>query len=206
MDCYLTGGRPAGATRDYPGCRDTTEPDERVPLELPGAVFFGWESPSWGGGVAFYDPDASGRALVTAYRLGADQLADIWAQEMHRQPGADLDLDLLLRRGSLVAGPGRYERLLVVDEFGSDPVVTFTFPRGHRPAENPPSPAYADTIVRGLVETHGLSEDVARTYVASLAPPPELYSLSKSVALLCCWARRRRVARTGSVSTVPTTT
>lgn len=170
FDYYLRGGRPEGATRDYPGCRDRTEPDARRAMELPGAVFFGWRSPTWGGGVAFYDPGADGRALATAYHLTTEQLTDVWAQEMHREPGVELDHATLRAHRQLVVGPGRYERLLVVDELGDEPVVTFTYPVGHRPVQNPPAPAYADTIVRGLQETHGLDDDTARGYVRSLAP------------------------------------
>jgi hypothetical protein len=55
---YLSGGRPVGATRHYPGARDSSPPIDDRPLLLPGRLFFAWESPTWGGGIAFYDPPA----------------------------------------------------------------------------------------------------------------------------------------------------
>ncbi|MEO7752218.1 MAG: histone deacetylase, partial [Terracoccus sp.] len=53
---YLSGGRPPGASRTYAGARDPRDPLGDVPLTLDGQVYFAWESPTWGGGIAFYDP------------------------------------------------------------------------------------------------------------------------------------------------------
>lgn len=60
---YLGGGRPPGATRTYPGARDRRPPANDRPLLLPGALFFAWESPTWGGGIAFYDAAVRRRSM-----------------------------------------------------------------------------------------------------------------------------------------------
>src|SRR5687767_6536481 len=94
--CYLRGGRPEGATRTYPGARDTSDPQGDEPMLLPGGVFFGWRSPTWGGGIAFYDASprvdgasrhdgsAEAGAYARAYLITESQFADVAAQEMHR--------------------------------------------------------------------------------------------------------------------------
>ena len=69
-----------------------------------------------GDGLAYrvYDPDREGRSAGVAYRLTLSQFSDVAAQEMRRDPGADLDLDRLWDTGRHVLGPGRYESLHVV--------------------------------------------------------------------------------------------
>lgn len=168
---YLSGGRPPGASRTYPGARDTTPPVADRALHVPGEIFFGWDSPTWGGGgIAFLDLAAGGEALVRAYRITHEQLADVVAQEMHRDPGDALDVDELIGARRLVLGPGRYETLAVVADIEGEPVVTFTCPDDDaRPAVNAPSGAYLAMIAAGLREAHGLSTPQIRDY---LLPAP----------------------------------
>lgn len=153
IGCYLTGGRPPGAARTYPGARDATVPRDVRPVRLAGEVYFAWESPTWGGGIAFYDPDREGRSAGVAYRLTLSQFSDVAAQEMRRDPGADLDLDRLWETGRHVLGPGRYESLHVVGRIDDLPVVTFTASTALPP--NPPEAAYLATMARGLADAHG---------------------------------------------------
>jgi hypothetical protein len=163
---YLRGGRPDGAARTLPGSRDPSDPRDRRPVELDGSVYFGWESPTWGGGIAFYDPDAGGTSLGVAYLVTAAQLADVATQEMHRDPtGHPLDLVALVAAGRLVLGPGRYETLHVVGEIDGIAVVTLTSSLHDEMPLNPPRPAYVTTMARGLVDAHGLSVDQAVDYL-----------------------------------------
>jgi hypothetical protein len=172
--CYLRGGRPEGATRTYPGARDTSDPQGDDPLVLPGQVFFGWRSPTWGGGIAFYDADAQAArdapdpgAYARAYLLTEGQFADVAAQEMHRVPGDDLDLSHVLERARHSYGPGRYETLHLVGELRGDPVLTFSATDPAALERRAPSAPYVAMIVRGLVEAHGLSVEEAARHVAS---------------------------------------
>ena len=126
LTCYLAGGCPPGATRTYPGARDPSPPLDLRPVSLPGSVYFAWTSPTWGGGIAFYDPEAPGTSYGRAYLMTLSQLSDVAAQEMHRPPGTDLDLTDVLSDGVSVIGPGRYESLHAVGSLDSLPVVTFT--------------------------------------------------------------------------------
>ncbi len=163
---YLRGGRPEGAGRHYPGARDKSLPLAVAPVALSGSVFFAWESPTWGGGIAFYDPDGPGTSYARGYLLTAGQFADVAAQEMHRVPDADLDLTGLWADGHALLGPGRYERLLVVGELEEAPVVTFTASWARDDVElNAPVAAYLMTMAAGLREAHDLDEQAVVDYL-----------------------------------------
>jgi hypothetical protein len=163
---YLQGGRSDGAARVLPGARDPSEPLRRQPVELSGSVYFAWESPTWGGGIAFYDPDADGTSLGHAYLVTAEQFADVATQEMHRDPTGDpLDLETLVAAGRLVLGPGRYQTLHVVGEIDGLPIVTFTSSVHDEMPLNPPRPAYVTTMASGLLDAHRLSVDEAVDYL-----------------------------------------
>lgn len=161
---YLEGGAPPGASLSQPGARDPSPPREVRPVELAGSVYFAWDSPTWGGGIAFYDPLAPGTSVGVAHLLTRPQLSDVAAMEMHRPPGTDLDLTELLTAGASSYGPGRYETLHVVGEIEGDPVVTFTS-REHDAPHNPPAAAYLATMGRGLVEVHGWTADQVADYL-----------------------------------------
>ena len=157
FDVYLYGGRPDGGHRDYPGTRDAEAAKETRPTTLPGDVVFGWESPTWGGGVAFFDADASGEVPATAYLLTPRQFSDVVDQEMWRAPGSDHDFGDVLSAGRSALGPGRYETVHRVGDLDGHPVLTFT--ADVLPPLNAPSPGYLATMARGLRDVHGLSDD-----------------------------------------------
>lgn len=155
---YLEGGLPDGASRPYDGARDPSEPLAAVPVTLDGDVYFAWTSPTWGGGIAFYDPDGEGTAAGRAYLVTGEQFSDVASQEMRHPVGRDLPLTSLFRESrTAVLGPGRYETLHVVGEIDAIPVVTFTASWEHRTVDlNAPTAAYVRTIATGLAETHGM--------------------------------------------------
>ncbi|WP_063832400.1 hypothetical protein [Streptomyces novaecaesareae] len=159
LACYLSGGRPDGAARTHPGCRDRRPPRRSVATALAGTLYFAGRSPTWGGGSAFYDPacepSALGEVPCRAYLLTAGQFADIAAQEMHRSPGTDLDLTRVLADGHAELGPGRYETLLHVGDLDGHPLLTFTAPDGVAGAElAAPCAPYLRTLAAGLAESH----------------------------------------------------
>jgi hypothetical protein len=165
--CYLRGGRPEGASRTYPGARNQSPPQGDRALTLPGEMFFAWESPTWSGGIAFYDAEAAGTTLARAYLLTEQQFADVAAQEMHRPPGADLDLSQVLEHARHEIGPGRYEALHLVGELDGAPVLTFTTPDPTALQRNSPVRAYLRMIVAGLREAHGLSDGELTAYLVA---------------------------------------
>ncbi|HEX3814833.1 MAG TPA: histone deacetylase [Mycobacteriales bacterium] len=165
--CYLGGGRPLGAARDYPGCADPTPPRRAVPVWLPGGIYFALRSRVWGGGMAFYDPALPGRVAARGYLITAAQFADVVDQEMHRAPGPGLDLAPVLRHGRDTIGPGRYETLLRVGECDGRPLLTFTAPWTAADVEHTrPTVAYLDTLATGLRETYHWEPAQVDAYLA----------------------------------------
>ncbi|GAA4913158.1 histone deacetylase [Streptomyces coeruleoprunus] len=168
---YLAGGRPPGAARTYPGCRDPRPPAASVALEVPGALYFATESPVWTGGRAFYDAEArGGRVLARAHLITAGQFSDVAAQEMYREPGPDGDLDLraAVRDGRAVLGEGRYETLVCPGTLDGHPLLTFTAPWAmDAVAWNRPSAPYVRYLVRGLLDAGAWDAGTIAAYLAA---------------------------------------
>lgn len=169
LSCYLAGGTPSGAQRRFPGCRDTRPPLRTVGCELDGGVYLATYSPVWGGGRAFFDPALPGRAPARAYLITPGQFADIAAQEMYRDPGADLDLGEVLATGRVHLGPGRYETLLHTGYLDRYPLLTFTAPwHADDVAWTAPSAPYLRMLAGGLRQAHGWNVNRAAGYLAGL--------------------------------------
>lgn len=166
---YLVGGRPPGSSRAYPGARDHGPPRADKAMWLPGGIYFATESRVWGGGRAFYDSALGGKAAARAYLITAEQFFDTAAQEMYREPGADLDISHIAAAGRIQIGPGRYETLLYVGLDDHAPMLTFTAPWacGDVPPV-PPSGAYLHMLGQGLREAHGWDPRRTADYLASL--------------------------------------
>ncbi|MGW7135792.1 histone deacetylase [Streptomyces xanthophaeus] len=150
LTAYLAGGTPPGATRTYPGCRDHRAPERSLAVELAGCLYFATESPVWTGGRGFYDPEAPGRMRARAHLVTVGQLSDVAAQEMYREPGADVDLTRALREGRDRLGAGRYETLICPGTIEGIPVLTFTAPWSSREVDPlMPSAAYLRYLAGG---------------------------------------------------------
>lgn len=183
--CYIRGGRPPGSAVTHPGARDRTMPVADVAVTLPGRLYFAGESPTWGGGVAFYDHDTSGGTPARAYRITVGQFVDLANQEMHRVPDPDDPLEEVILSGlpgaRHRAGPGRYETLIEVGRHEDLPMLTFTAPHGHDAvAHAPPRPAYLAMLAEGLREAHDWDEQQIRAYFASLTGEGAAVGLPRS--------------------------
>lgn len=182
--CYLEGGIPPGARREYPGCRDRDPFLEVAAGEFDGGIYFATESPVWHGGRAFYDPELPGTAAMRAYLVTLGQFSDIAAQEMYRNPERDLDVSVALATGRDQLGPGRYETLLYIGDIDGHPVLTFTAPWSARSVElNPPSAPYLRMLVAGLREAHGWSQAKIAAYLARLPGVDGFWSYDDLISL-----------------------
>lgn len=175
LGTYIEGGRPPGSAISYVGARDRAMPVADRAVTLPGSVYFAGESPTWGGGVAFYDHDAPGATPARAYRITVGQFVDLANQEMHRIPDPDDPLEEVLLSGlpeaRHQAGPGHYETLIEVGRHEDLPMLTFTAPHGFDAVPHTrPRPAYLAMLAEGLREAHGWDEEQIEGYFASLAP------------------------------------
>jgi hypothetical protein len=159
--CYLAGGRPTGGNRVYPGCRDHSDPERFDGVFVPGGLIFAGASRVWGGGSAFYDPTAPSQVAGRAYLLTPDQLGDVAAQEMGREPGGPFarDLaDLLPDVAKLhTMGPGRYETVVRLGEHEGFPMFTVTHDAVAELTPVAPTTPYLRWIGKGLAEAHGWS-------------------------------------------------
>ncbi|MFJ9799706.1 histone deacetylase [Streptomyces sp. NPDC101145] len=168
LRCYLRGGRPAGALRAYRGCRDRAAPRDSRAVVVPGSVYFATESPVWGGGRAFHDPDAAGRTLARAHLISAGQFRDLAAQEMYLDAGRDVDLGAAVRDGRLALGGGRYETVVCLGSLGGRPMLTLTAPwRMDAVAWRAPSAAYLRCLARGLTGAGCWDAAVVAAYLAA---------------------------------------
>lgn len=167
---YLAGGRPPGARRRYPGARDATPPRADRPVLLDGGVYFALESPTWTGGLALYDQHLPTTAAARGYLLTAEQFSDVAAQEMHRPPGYEVDVDRVVEAGRLSVGAGRYETIVHTGTGGDGiPALTFTAPwRAHQTRHNPPAARYLAILARGLREAHGWGAERIVMYLRRL--------------------------------------
>ncbi|CAL9411918.1 hypothetical protein SUDANB95_01665 [Actinosynnema sp. ALI-1.44] len=158
-------------TRYLDLCRDPTPPAATRPLTVPGGVYFATESPVWGGGRAFYDPDLPRTTAARAYLITERQFADVVAQEMYRAPDRDLDLRTALATGRHALGPGRYETLLHLGEHAGHPALTFTAPWSAADVEHTaPTAAYLQMLKAGLHAAHGWNADQTAAYLAACTP------------------------------------
>jgi hypothetical protein len=162
---YLHGGAAPGAQRVLSGARDATPPADERALTFAATMFFAWESPTWGGGIAFVDVDGEDTTYARAYLLTEEQFSDVAVQEMHREPGTDLDLAHVLERRRHTYGPGRYETLHHLGELDGHPVLTFTAESRDALPPNQPRADYLRCLARGLRATHGLTEEAVVDYL-----------------------------------------
>lgn len=178
LSTYLRGGVPTGGRRANPGARDPSPPRRTEPVDLPGALYFAGESPQWGGGVAFYDHDATDRGPThaRAYLVTTAQFVDVAAQEMYRVPAVGDPVEQVLLDGfdgRLEVGPGRYETLLEVGRLDDVPLLVFTSPHGIDAVEHTrPSPGYLAMLATGLRESRGWDDAAVAAYVARVAAGP----------------------------------
>jgi hypothetical protein len=170
LAAYLLGGRPEGARRSYVGARTPEMPVDDVAVELPGRLYFAGRSITWGGGIAFYDHDEPGPTAARAYRITAEQFADVAAQEMHRLPEEGDPIEEIivggLDAGRHEAGPGHYETLIEVGRRDGLPMLTFTASHGFDAVPHTrPTDAYLAMLAQGLSEAWGWTDEDVEAYL-----------------------------------------
>jgi len=181
--CYVLGGQPAGGSRRYPGCRDPREPQAVVTLTISGGIYFAGRSSVWGGGMALYDSQATGRVAARGYLLSAEQFVDVLAQEMRQAPGVELDLSPVHGSGEHTFGPGRYETLVRVGTRDGLPMVTFTCSREAARDLAAPTADYLATMISGLREAHGWTAARIADYLAAVPGAAGVWTAEQIAAL-----------------------
>lgn len=170
--CYIAGGRPKGATRTYLGCRDKTLPADKREIYISSEVYFAREAKTWnGGGVAFIknEFDENVQSPGRMYLISSDQFEDVVKQEIGMDGQLEIDLKGVRSKGSLVIEPGAwYGKIIFLGEQDGHPIFTFTSDTDLTNQINPPHENYLLTIIRGLLETHQLSDSDLVSHFKSL--------------------------------------
>lgn len=137
---YIQGGVCPENGKEYEGCEDKTLWSESYSEMLPGTLYFGNYSPTWGGGVAFLKPNA-GKTYFKVYRITCGQLMGVRTQEGNSE--------------------NWYGRIVFLG-FAKDgiPVFTLTSAVLHEPKL--PSDAYLGLLVRALAEEGWSEKEIAR--------------------------------------------
>ncbi|MCB7482025.1 hypothetical protein [Christiangramia sediminis] len=160
--CYINGGTPPGALRNFTGCSDKSKPKQSRTITIDHEMYFAKKSPTWnGGGICFLNPekDITANTLGRTYLINASQFIDLVRQELKFEGSITIDFERLVKEGSYnCMTDGRYGLLLYLGEIEGNPVVTFTSEAYLEPEINKPDEQYLLTILRGLKEIYTIKE------------------------------------------------
>jgi hypothetical protein len=158
--CYIQGGTPAGALRNYKGCANTAAPKENHPITINRDLYFAKESPAWsGGGIGFLKPGHNEEAVTLGrqYLISSDQFTDLVKQELKMEGELAIEFGELVEQGSLICSHGgRYGKLICLGHRDKKPIFSFTSEHYLEDEINLPDKAYLSTIISGLKEIYDL--------------------------------------------------
>lgn len=145
---YLLGGEYKALGKTYAGCRNKAYFTKDMFKEVPGKVYFGQQSGTWGGkGVAFFEESETETAVVRLYKITWGQLNDIQKQEGSSSSWYGKKLCL-----------GMYE--------DGTPIYTLTSEHKHEVRE--PHEAYTKLIRIALMNEAKYSPEEADTYISRI--------------------------------------
>lgn len=157
FDCYIKGGKPEGSQKNYPGCRDKSDPREDQQVRLPHALYFGAHSKAWNAAIAFIRSAASeANTYARMYLITYGQLNDVVRQENGKKVPGDTIMppyENLASGDVWIIDGGIYSRLMKIGTQNGHPILTFTATRDDFTI-GLPSETYVKMIVSGLEETY----------------------------------------------------
>lgn len=160
--CYIQGGTPPGALKNYKGCRDTSRPKKSRAITIDHEMYFAQKAPTWNhGGICFLKTakNSKARTLGRTYLIKSQQFIDLVKQELKFEGAIHIDFEKLKEYGSYnCLNNGRYGLLLYLGEMEGAPIVTFTSENYLETEINPPDKEYLLTIIRGIKEIYTLSD------------------------------------------------
>ncbi|XP_027919857.1 histone deacetylase 5-like [Vigna unguiculata] len=189
FNCYLEGGQVDGMVKQCSGSVDRTLPKEIMRKTFPCDIFFGRDSShSWGlGGVAFLNPEKKfeGKTYMCLYKISLEQFNDILFQENILSLDAASPLFDITTLNAIsdkefnsleVVKDAWYGNVVYLGKEQDIPVITMTssfldierFKSGKLPL-HAPNKAYANSLIKGLVEGEQLSEQEAIAYIEGAA-------------------------------------
>ena len=144
---YIEGGYFEADGRPYTGCtKKQLVSDRGFRAWFPGQMYFGNKSSRWNHkGVAFYDPDASGKTFMRLYKVTRQQLMEIQVQE-----------------GPSAKWYGKIQALGI----HADGCPIYTLTSEYRHPVNAPDENYISLIKNALTEENGFIKSEANRYLA----------------------------------------
>lgn len=167
--CYINGGTPPGALKNFTGCTDKSEPKDSRTITIDHDLYFAMKSPTWnGGGICFLKPEknSSAKTLGRTYLINTSQFRDLVRQELKFEGEISIDFDELQKKGFYnCLKDGRYGLLLYLGEIDGAPIVSFTSEIFLEDEINRPDDQYLLTIIRGLKEIYPFHDDKIFEYL-----------------------------------------
>ena len=160
--CYINGGTPPGALKNFAGCADKSRPKQSRRITIDHEMYFAKKSPTWnGGGICFLKPerDTKANTLGRTYLINSGQFIDLVRQELKFEGDIFIDFDKLKEDGFYnCLTDGRYGLLLYLGEIEGKPVVSFTSEVFLSEELNAPDITYLTTILKGINEIYDLKD------------------------------------------------
>ncbi|XP_028797957.1 histone deacetylase 5 isoform X2 [Neltuma alba] len=190
--CYIAGGKVEGMQMQCSGAMDTKPPREILWKTFPCRLFFGRDSSyTWGpGALALLNPETSNEdnTYMCLYKISLEQLNDLLLLENGRSQNIGsplfdataLNVTTSKEFDSLEVIEGAwYGNVVYLGKEQNIPILTVTcslsniesFKSGRLPLRAP-NKAYANTLIRGLVEGGQLSEAEAIAYIDAASAKP----------------------------------
>lgn len=185
--CYIKGGKPEGASRDYPGCSDKTDPVEDEEIILCSELYFAKQSRNWeDAGVAFIKTkfEASQWTFGRMYLITEEQFTEVVKQEINFQGDLGIDFAKAVSEGNYIFREGSwYGCICYLGEVDGFPIFTFT--NQNILTTTKPGVNYLKTLIRGIQERYDyLSEREIVDYLISKQGITDNYTKEDLTALV----------------------
>lgn len=185
--CYIKGGQPIGASRDYPGSRDKTLPIKKEKIYINHELYFAKKSRTWeNSGVCFLKTtsDPKKKTLGRMYLVTKVQFIDIVQQETNSVSSLTINFNKAIKVGSLIFKENSYYgNLIYLGSQNNSPIFTFTnqenIENTNKPCEN-----YLKTIVKGIKETYALTTPEIVRYFISISGISDNYKTDELTKII----------------------
>ena len=172
FSCYIKGGVIPGNTYSEKGAGDKSDPVEDKPTIINNPLFFSYHAAKWdGSGVAFIDPEKDENTITYCrqYLITKEQFIDVVLQENQAEslPQIDLHLEEAMSKGySIISDKLLYGKIVFLGEEEQYPRFSFTcVPPAGSIERTLPNDAYLQTIIKGIKQTHKLTDKEIRNYI-----------------------------------------
>ncbi|WP_259065006.1 hypothetical protein HDF24_00260 [Mucilaginibacter sp. X4EP1] len=182
--CYIRGGQPNGAAKEYAGCSDPTLPSGDEELYINSQLYFAKSSGNWNNcGVGFLSNnfDRKTQTWGRMYLITKQQFVQVFEQETHRK-NVVIDFERAITEAYTFAPGSWYGRIIYLGEQGGNPIFTFTNEDELTPTK--PSSDYLKTIAAGIKECYPYSNEDIASYFINKPGIKDIYSPEEITAIL----------------------